>query len=128
LFFHDISKIQKGVVDLYTKQFPEMSITPSQWGFDKPFLIKKFLPGKAFDVWHCEHGYTEPQRIACAIIYLSDHNCGTEFYDGSVVLSKKGRLMVFPTFWTHMHRGQVCPDNKDRYIISGYISYIRSPV
>lgn len=128
LVFHDNSKLENEIVNHYKKRFPEIDMTPSHWAFDTSFMIKKFIPGKAFDVWHCEQSYTKPQRIACAIIYLSDHNCGTEFYDGSVVLSKKGRLMVFPTFWTHMHRGQVCPDNKDRYIISGYISYIRSPV
>jgi len=127
LFFHDISDIQKKIVELYSEKYPEIQLTPSLWGFDKPFLLKRFYPKKSFNVWHCEHDYTESQRIACSIIYLSDHNCGTEFYDGSVVMSKKGRIMIFPTFWTHMHRGQVCPENKDRYIISGYISFLKAP-
>ena len=28
---------------------------------------------------------------------MSDHNCGTEFYDGEVVKSKTGRAIVFPS-------------------------------
>ena len=52
--------------------------------------------------------------------YLSDHNCGTEFYNGCMVKSVKGRSLLFPPYWTHAHKGQPCPDNKERYILSAY--------
>ena len=31
---------------------------------------------------------------------------------------------MFPAFWTHTHRGQPCPENKYRYILSAYVNLI----
>ena len=54
------------------------------------------------------------------MIYLSTHKCGTEFHDGLLILSHIGRLTIFPSYFTHTHRGQVCPEKKDRYLLGGY--------
>ena len=58
-------------------------------------------------------------------IYLSKHNCGTEFYFKKVIKSEIGKVVLFPAFYTHTHRGQVCPENKNRYIITGYFSFYK---
>ena len=39
-------------------------------------------------------------------------------------MSKSGRLAMFPAYFTHTHKGEVCPENKDRYLLTGYISFI----
>lgn len=110
----------------YKKAFPTINMTHDKWKL-QPWRFKHFPPGKAFNVWHTEHEAANPYRILCCLLYLSDHNCGTEFHaTGEVILSKKGRLVMFPTFWTHMHRGQVCPDNKDRFIMSAYVNLLCS--
>lgn len=31
-------------------------------------------------------------------------------------------MQLFPAFWTHTHRGQLCPDNKLRYVMSAYVT------
>ena len=108
------------IVSSYVNKFPEINLTKDKWKISS-FKLKKFLPKNFFEVWHSEHN-KENQRIACVILYLSDHNCGTEFYSKEIVISKKGRLMVFPTYWTHTHRGQPCPENKNRYIMSAYFN------
>ena len=30
---------------------------------------------------------------------------------------------MFPAYFTHTHRGQACPHNKDRYMLGGYFHY-----
>jgi hypothetical protein len=108
------------IVQMYVKNFPEINMSTDSWEISR-FNVKRFKPGNFFEGWHSEH-YKGEQRVACALIYLSDHNCGTEFYSGETVLSKKGRILIFPTYWTHTHRGQLCPDNKERYIMSSYFN------
>ena len=108
-------------ISAYRSQFPSLdymdnSYTLAQWRF------KHFPPDYAFDRWHSEHNLALPHRVVCIIVYLSDHSCGTEFmHTGDVISSVSGRAVVFPTFWTHTHRGQLCPQGKDRYIMSNYL-------
>lgn len=114
-----LNDITASIVNSYCNKFPQITMTADKWCIPS-WRFKHFPPGYHFSDWHSEHVHNEPYRIACIILYLSDHDCGTEFYDGEVVGSKIGRAMMFPTFWTHMHRGQVCPQNKHRYIMSAY--------
>lgn len=115
-----LQKPLKEIISLYVKTYPEINLTKDRWDFDN-FKLKKFRAGKFYDAWHSEHCVLYPYRIACLLLYLSDHDCGTEFYNGEVIKSRKGRAILFPTFWTHTHRGQPCPDQKNRYIMSSYI-------
>ena len=74
--------------------------------------------------FHSEQSIEDP-RVLSILVYLSDHNCGTEFYNGFTIKSVKGRAMVFPPYWTHAHKGQPCPDKKFRYILSAYATFER---
>lgn len=119
---HITSHLGIKLVNQYSQLFPEVNFTFNKWYLEN-FRIKLFEPGKFYDYWHSEQGYNVP-RIVAILVYLSDHKCGTEFYDGTVVESKKGRALIFPAFWTHTHRGQICPENKPRTIMSSYINLI----
>ena len=55
--------------------------------------------------------------------HLTEHNCGTKFFNGNVIKSEIGRLVIFPSYFTHTHRGEKCPDGKVRYILSGYFNF-----
>jgi len=108
------------LIQKYRNKYPSINNTVDQWGMRK-FKFKHFPPGYAFSGWHCEHDLKYPDRILCMQVYLSDHNCGTEFFDPNVtVMSKTGRAVIFPAFWTHLHRGQLCPEKKDRYLLANY--------
>lgn len=122
-FNNVITEMCSKLLENYTHQYPEISKTKDHWVLDK-FRFKQFEPGKFYDGWHAEHTTQNPFRILCIIVYLSNHKCGTEFFNGEIVESKKGRALVFPTFWTHTHRGQACPDNKTRYIMNSYANFI----
>lgn len=109
------------VVNSYKESFPEINLTEHPWSLNK-FRLKHFPPNYGFTKWHSEHTVDFPYRIACILFYLTDHECGTEFYNSKeTIKSKVGRAIIFPTSWTHTHRGQICPEGKSRYIISSYI-------
>jgi hypothetical protein len=114
-----VDKMCYKIIEEYKYQYPEINITKDKWFLDR-FTFKQFDPGKFYNGWHSEHAIQYPFRILCVIVYLSEHKCGTEFFNGDVIQSKKGRAVVFPTFWTHTHRGQSCPENKTRYIMNSY--------
>ena len=116
------SKLGTLLVNAYLNLYPELNLTFEKWQLEH-FRIKEFKPGKFYDFWHSEQGFHVP-RIVGILVYLSDHHCGTEFYDRQVVLSKKGRALIFPAFWTHTHRGQPCPENKSRFVMSSYINLL----
>lgn len=112
----------KLLFDEYIKIYPQLKYTKE--GFiANEFRFKHFKPGNFFKDWHSEHSIENNKRLLCLQIYLSNHNCGTEFYNGQTILSKEGRAMMFPAYFTHTHRGQICPDNKDRYILGGYANF-----
>ena len=111
------------VITKYKELYPEIDLTSDPWEFTQ-MRFKHFKPHHAFNSWHSEHSRIRADRILGIQIYLTDHNCGTEFYNGSVIQSKVGRLTMFPCYFTHTHRGQVCPENKDRYLLTGYYNYI----
>jgi hypothetical protein len=110
------------IVKLYTDKFPEIYYTKDKW-FLNEVRVKHFKPKKYFKSWHSEHGIESPLRILVVQIYLSNHNCGTKFFNGETIKSEKGKLAVWPAYFTHTHKGEPCPDNKDRYLLSGYYSF-----
>jgi len=99
-------------------------MTASYWKLDT-LRFKKFNKGQSFSSWHSEHGFTKPYRILAIQLYLSKHNCGTEFYFKKVIKSDIGKVILFPAYYTHTHRGQICPENKNRYIITGYCNFYK---
>lgn len=113
--------LSNSIIKEYIKHFPDIEITADRWACHE-FRLKHFPPNYYFKEWHSEHNVKNPYRIACIMIYLTDHDCGTEFYDGEVIKSVPGRAVIFPAFWTHTHRGQLCPAGKDRYILTAYVN------
>jgi hypothetical protein len=122
----DLDKIifcHEKILKLFTKYhsiYPEINIVFGNKILTE-FKFKHFKPGNYFSCWHSEHSYKDPMRMLGFTIYLSEHNCGTEFFDGTCIKSEKGKAIIFPCSFTHTHRGQPCPDRKDRYILTGYL-------
>ena len=112
------------IIKDYLNKFPELDLINDTFALSN-VRFKKFNKGKSFGDWHSEHCMDYPNRLLNIMYYLSDHNCGTEFYDGEIVKSKTGRAIVFPSYFTHTHKGQVCPDGKTRYILTGYFEFYK---
>lgn len=90
---------------------------------DSGYQVQKTVPGEEY-VWHqdscVKDGYA---RSLTYIWYLNDVLEGgqTEFYDGTLVAPKRGRMVLFPATWTFMHRGR--PPESDKYIVTGWLSH-----
>lgn len=85
--------------------------------------MQKTPIGGGYHRWHCEKN--EPQsstRFIVWAIYLNDvHEGGeTEFlYQNRRIEAKQGRVVLFPSLYTHIHRGNP-PISNDKYILTGW--------
>ena len=89
--------------------------------------IQKSVPGGGFCTWHCEFQQdltTTQNRFLTWMLYLNDVTKGgkTEFINGLKIQPKKGTLVVWPAYFTHLHRA--APDLKEtKYIMTGWYEY-----
>ena len=117
---------------------PRLSIVLTQYMSLYPFLksimqttyvfpyynIQRYKEGEGYHLLHCEHYAYTPTRVLSWIIYLNDAASGTEFPEQKVkVKAVEGSCLVFPSFWTHPHKG-ITPNKGNKYIISGWVDFI----
>ena len=106
--------------------------------------IQKYLKNDGYFKWHSDnrvsyieeetHNDTYPHgtfidRVFTYMWYVNDVEIGgeTEFLDGKYkIRPKAGTLVIFPSTWTYIHKGNV-PISDDKYIITGWIGDIRYP-
>lgn len=90
------------------------------------FNIQKYEPNEGFYQWHCERGNMDNTslRMLVFMVYLNDlENGGTEFrFQNHIEKSEMGKLLIWPTDWTHTHRGQISKTEK-KYILTGWYSF-----
>ena len=90
--------------------------------------IQKTLPTEGYHVWHVEHGksYEDAARAFVFSIYLNDVEEGgeTEFPELDLTVTPKcGTMLLFPSTWTYLHRGNT-PISNDKYILGSYLHYV----
>lgn len=95
--------------------------------------LQKYRAGKGgYHHWHSEF-YPHPtdprqdslHRVLVFMYYLNDVSVGgeTEFlYQGKKLQPQAGSLVLFPTDFTHTHRGCV-PESEDKYILTSWVLY-----
>jgi len=89
----------------------------------KGMSVQKTKPHQGYHAWHCENADVPTStRVLAYTLYLNGVEEGgeTEFlYQGHKIKPAPGRLAIFPTSFTHPHRGN--PIYKGvKYIISGW--------
>ena len=117
--------LYRAIVELknsYIKSFPEVN-NLSHWSIQH-VRLKRWSPEWHYSAWHSEHSEVEPYRVLSFLIYLSDNDCSTEFRRYRNVKTKAGRGLLFPSYFTHEHKGSVCKKGLTRYIASGYYSFV----
>lgn len=89
-----------------------------------PPLMERIVPDQGFD-WHSDGSAPGVERRVLAnIIYLADVTRGgeTQFaYQRSAVAPTAGSLVIFPPFWTHLHRGAT-PGSEVKYNITNFVN------
>lgn len=92
----------------------------------KGMSVQKTLPHQGYHSWHTEVANSaSSSRVAAYILYLNDVPDGgeTEFlYHGVKVTPEAGKLLIFPTSYTHPHRGNPIYTG-EKYIISGWFTF-----
>lgn len=94
--------------------------------FNEVKLQKTPIRG-GFHDWHCESGdIATIDRCIVWMVYLNDFPEGegqTEFlWQGIKVQPKSGRLLIWPAFFTHVHRGNPVYSHP-KYIATGWGIY-----
>ena len=95
-------------------------------GLKEPFNIQHYAPNEGYRMWHCERSTSQSlQRALAWMTYLNDVDDGgeTEFHWQQLkVKPVKGKTLVWPTDFTHLHRGITSP-TQHKYIITGWFNF-----
>jgi len=121
-------ELQKNV-EAYKKKFIYCDKMQETWGITEHVKIQKYTPGQYYKAWHFENNGAEGfigSRFLVFMAYLNTVEEGgqTEYlYQNKKFKAEKGKLLIWPAYWTHTHRG--CPAPKEtKYIITGWFNYI----
>ena len=86
--------------------------------------LQKTKPGEGYHVWHCEQG-TEDGANRC-VVYALYLNTITEageteyLYQKMRVQPRENVMVLWPSSYTHPHRGNPVYGDKAKYIITGW--------
>ena len=97
-----------------------------KWGLYSDFNAQKYYPGQGYHTLHCEDDSPGTNRVLVWSVYLNTvtDKGGTYFSAfNKTVQAKEGRLIIFPPYWTHRHKG-VVSKTQTKYIATGWFNYI----
>jgi hypothetical protein len=120
-----VNSLQK-VLNSYMEKYPNCKNTG--FNIQEAINVQHYKPGGGFKTWHCERStFMSPSnsRHLVFMTYLNDVTDGGEtefFHQKLLVQPRKGLTLIWPTDWTHMHRGVVSP-TQDKYIVTGWYSF-----
>lgn len=121
---NELFESSKKHVGLYLEEFNHAR-------FDKYLLsdcgyqVQKYFKGNGYYNWHVDAGPKRTDRQFAAIWYLNSVEEGgeTEFkYQDIRVKPEAGKIVLFPTAWTHYHRGAM-PVSSDKYIVTTFFKH-----
>ncbi len=114
-------------LERYSNKYSHLLDYITPWKYDDVYSFQKYEgEDDGYKAWHTEHGEGEEasHRILAWMMYLNDAKSGTEFMNYPTLRAKRGRCVIWPAGWTHVHRG-VIPNKGLKYIITGWVSFNR---
>lgn len=136
----DMADVMLGAYLSYRSQFKDprmlLGLPDSDFSIELP-TIKRYVAGTEERIGPHSDTYMrgwedtntlkiwKGDRFLNILFYLNDVEEGgeTEFYFNDMTISvppKKGRIVVFPPLWTHIHAGMT-PISGDKYIANGHL-------
>ena len=116
----DFNQILNKYITQYTDDFPLLKDYKFVSFHNK--MQETELSG-GYHNWHCENNeIMTSSRILTWLFYLNDVDEGGEtelLYQSIRVKPKAGRLVIFPAYFTHAHRGNP-PISNTKYIATGW--------
>ena len=116
------NELQK-CLDKYVEKYNQADqIDP--YNVNEGYTIQYYPLSGGFKTWHSERGSLKPRRVLVFMTYLNNvDDGGTEFLHQNLISpAKKGLTLIWPTDWTHTHRGQIS-HTKEKYIVTGWFSF-----
>ena len=118
----------KECVNAYKKIYPVLDDDIAVWGMIENMNVQKYKPNEGYLKWHTENSnLISSHRMLVFMTYLTDVKKGGEtewFHQKLKIKPEKGLTVLWPSDWTHLHRG--CPAlEEEKYIITGWYSYTR---
>jgi hypothetical protein len=125
-FSHKYFENLQKCLDLYLHKYKAANDC-STFSADTP-NIQLYKPSGHYNRWHCERS-SGVSRISSRhlvfMTYLNDVKEGGEtefFYQNLKVKPEKGLTLIWPTDWTHTHRG-IPTLNEEKMIVTGWFSF-----
>ena len=122
-FYRSMSNI----IDQYIDQYRILSEHTHNGYQVTDIKVQQTEPSEGYHTWHCEFSPTSLffKRWGVWSLYLNDVEKGgeTEFlYQSIRVKPKTGTVCIFPSYFTHAHRGNP-PLKNTKYLATGWIEY-----
>ena len=126
LELHEYLRELNEILKKYIQKYKYVDEGQEPWTISSDIQIQKYEPNESYFKWHCESsGYKKSnERILVFSTFLNNIKKGGEtefFYQKEKVKAEIGRTIIFPSFWTHTHKGNIT--NETKYIITGWFTY-----
>lgn len=120
-----VELLESSLVKYYTRHQTAFSKLDSI-RIDNYFNIQRYNPGESFSTYHCERaGLKHSHRVLVWMIYLntvSDQGETEFYYQHHFESPEAGKLLIWPSDWTYLHRGVPSP-TETKYILTGWYSH-----
>ena len=118
-----IAKSIKEHIEKYKEENPELNLL-NKWVIREAWNLQKYNPGGGYHILHCENYNTGNHRtnILAWMYYLNTGREGGGTYFSNfdlTVNAEEGRLVIWPAYWTHFHKG-IVSKTYDKYIATGW--------
>lgn len=93
------------------------------------FNVQYYPPGGGYKMWHSERNDSSEINLTRHLVFMTylndvtgkDCEGGTEFFYQDVkIAAEKGLTLIWPSDWTHTHKG-IVSENNEKYIVTGWI-------
>jgi hypothetical protein len=114
------------VLKIYCKKYSWVNQLETFSNMVESTNIQYYKPNNGFKKWHQErYGKTSSSRELVFMTYLNDvPKGGTEFYYQNLKIeAKKGLTIIWPSDWTHLHRG-IISEKYEKYIVTGWFNFV----
>tara|TARA_R110002012_G_C11455171_1_gene592176 strand:+ start:126 stop:743 length:618 start_codon:yes stop_codon:yes gene_type:complete len=117
------------VVTKYTEQFPLSDCgNRDSWGVVIDPQYQAYPVGGGFKAWHTERAGSDRSTVYRHLVYMTYLNDvpdgGTEwFHQDLYVPAQKGLTVIWPSDWTHFHRGRPSPTT-EKEIVTGWFEFL----
>ena len=113
-------------VNKYIEEHPDINNHLQPWSCIPKYNVQKYEPNEGFYKSHCENLDKESSyRVLVWMFYLNTVSDGGTIFPTleTKIDAIRGRLVVWPAYWTHVHRGQIS-ESQTKYIATGWHGFI----